>query len=122
MGRRRPKQHMPGRAPTIKDGDPGTRGAHLKHAAHGCDAGGVEAQRLIEHLRVLPSREERAYIRRGPRCGPAQTGGYGSVAAGGGTCTGRAPTKGLGAVHDCGERTLNMFFMVVTLDVSKLSG
>ena len=39
-----------------------------------------------------------------------------------GTCTGRAPTKGLGAVHDYGERTLNMLRMVVTLDVSKLSG
>ena len=102
------------------------RGAHLKHSAHGCDAGGVEAQRLIEHLRLLPSREKRAYIRRWAK---ARAGTDGWVWVGGGrkrhmygTCTGRAPTKGLGAVHDCGERTLNMFFMVATLDVSKLSG
>ena len=49
-----------------EDGGPGAtaRGAHKKHSTHGCDAGGVEAQRLIERLRVLPSRKERAYIRR----------------------------------------------------------
>ena len=37
----------------------GTRGAHPKHALHGCDAGRVEAQRLLEHRRVLPSRKKR---------------------------------------------------------------
>jgi len=32
----------------------GRRGAHLKHVVHGSDAGGVEAQRLVERIRVLP--------------------------------------------------------------------
>jgi hypothetical protein len=26
----------------------GMRGAHIEHVAHACDAGGVEAQRLVE--------------------------------------------------------------------------
>jgi len=29
--------------------------AHIEHAAHGCDAGGVKAQRLVESIRTLPS-------------------------------------------------------------------
>ena len=59
----------------------GTRGAHLKHVLHGCDAGGVEAQRLIEGRRVLPSRKRR--IGRGATCtcGP----GGGSVWRSGGS-------------------------------------
>ena len=36
-------------------------GAHVEHALHGCDAGGVEAQWLVEHRRVLPRVERRAY-------------------------------------------------------------
>eukprot|EP00964_Phaeocystis_antarctica_P067536 scaffold40881_cov43-Phaeocystis_antarctica.AAC.1 len=32
-------------------------GTHLKHALHGCDFGRVEVQRLVELLRVLPSRK-----------------------------------------------------------------
>ena len=35
-------------------------GAHREHVAHGCDVGGVEAQRLVERLRVLPRVERRA--------------------------------------------------------------
>eukprot|EP00964_Phaeocystis_antarctica_P045731 scaffold26341_cov62-Phaeocystis_antarctica.AAC.3 len=35
-------------------------GAHVEHVAHGCDAGGVEAQRLVERRRVLPRVERRA--------------------------------------------------------------
>eukprot|EP00964_Phaeocystis_antarctica_P151724 scaffold119389_cov48-Phaeocystis_antarctica.AAC.2 len=35
-------------------------GAHVEHVVHGCDAGGVEAQRLIERRRVLPTVERRA--------------------------------------------------------------
>eukprot|EP00964_Phaeocystis_antarctica_P045729 scaffold26341_cov62-Phaeocystis_antarctica.AAC.1 len=39
----------------------GTRGgAHAEHGVHGCDAGGVEAQRLVERRRVLPRVERRA--------------------------------------------------------------
>ena len=33
-------------------------GAHVEHVLHGCDAGRVEAQRLVECRRVLPSRKE----------------------------------------------------------------
>ena len=35
-------------------------GAHSEHVSHGCDAGGVEAQRLVERRRVLPRDERRA--------------------------------------------------------------
>ena len=38
-------------------------GAHVEHGAHSCDAGGVEAQRLVERMCVLPSRTD------GIRCG-----------------------------------------------------
>ena len=33
----------------------GTDGAHVEHMAHVCDAGRVEAQRVVERRRVLPS-------------------------------------------------------------------
>eukprot|EP00964_Phaeocystis_antarctica_P090254 scaffold57707_cov44-Phaeocystis_antarctica.AAC.1 len=36
----------------------GTRGAHSEHELHVCDAGGDEAQRLVERIRELPSRKE----------------------------------------------------------------
>eukprot|EP00964_Phaeocystis_antarctica_P074482 scaffold45801_cov57-Phaeocystis_antarctica.AAC.2 len=36
-------------------------GAHAEHVAHVRDAGGVEAQRLVERRRVLPRVERRAY-------------------------------------------------------------
>ena len=32
--------------------------AHPKHAYHACDAGRVEAQRLIKRLRLLPSKNK----------------------------------------------------------------
>ena len=54
---------MHGDGPTQGLGAKGTRGAHVEHDAHGRDAGGVEAQRLVEGRRVLPSRRE------GMRCG-----------------------------------------------------
>ena len=34
------------------------RGAHDEHVAHSCDAGRVEAERLVERPRVLPSRKQ----------------------------------------------------------------
>eukprot|EP00964_Phaeocystis_antarctica_P067084 scaffold40596_cov57-Phaeocystis_antarctica.AAC.1 len=40
-------------------------GAHREHAGHGCDVGGVEAQRLVERIRILPRVERRAYTVRG---------------------------------------------------------
>eukprot|EP00964_Phaeocystis_antarctica_P009640 scaffold5248_cov49-Phaeocystis_antarctica.AAC.3 len=54
------------------------RGAHVEHAVHVRDAGRVEAQRLVERRRVLPSRKEG--VRCGARCGP-RVGGRGPVAA-----------------------------------------
>eukprot|EP00964_Phaeocystis_antarctica_P072328 scaffold44213_cov50-Phaeocystis_antarctica.AAC.4 len=48
-------------------------GAHVEHVAHARDAGGVEAQRLVEGSRALPSRNEG--IRCGARCGPREARG-----------------------------------------------
>eukprot|EP00964_Phaeocystis_antarctica_P032502 scaffold18408_cov61-Phaeocystis_antarctica.AAC.3 len=45
-------------------------GAHVEHVAHVCDAGGVEAQQLVERRRVLPRVETRA-CGAGRDCGPA---------------------------------------------------
>ena len=45
----------------------GTRGAHVKHVPHGRDAGDVEAQRLVERRRALPSRK--GSMGRGAYCG-----------------------------------------------------
>ena len=48
-------------------------GAHSEHVAHVRDAGGVEAQRLVERMRVLPRVKRRAYgARRGIRVGGQQ--------------------------------------------------
>eukprot|EP00964_Phaeocystis_antarctica_P049389 scaffold28648_cov60-Phaeocystis_antarctica.AAC.1 len=80
-------------------------GAHVEHAAHGCDAGGVEAQRLVERRRELPRVERRA-------CDAGR--GADREAGGGGR-------PRLGAGHG-EERTRNMPYMVVTLEVSKLNG
>ena len=52
-----------GNGPTQGLGAKGTRRAHPEHGVHGCDAGGVKAQRLVEGRRALPSRRE------GMRCG-----------------------------------------------------
>jgi len=71
-----------------------------KHAAHVRDAGGVETQRLVERRRFLPRVESR-------ECGA-------------GVCRRWLDCR-LGAEH-AEERTLNMLFMDVTLEVSKLSG
>ena len=57
----------------------GTRGAHTKHFLHGRDAGRVEAQRLVERLRFLPSRKEgdtvRGKVRGEVRAGSLEGGG-----------------------------------------------
>ena len=44
-------------------GGQGTRGAHVEHPQHGRDLGRVEAERLVERRRALPSRKA------GMRCG-----------------------------------------------------
>ena len=60
VGRRRCKRHARG-GPDTRSWRPGHARAHLKHAFHGCDAGRVEAQRLVERRRILPRVERRAY-------------------------------------------------------------
>jgi len=49
------RQRMHGGGPTQGLGARGTRGAHAEHVNHVRDAGGVEAQRLVEGRRGLPS-------------------------------------------------------------------
>jgi hypothetical protein len=57
----------------------GTRGAHVEHEVHASDLRRVEAQRLVERQRVLPSRKEG--MRCGARCEPREAEGRGAVAA-----------------------------------------
>ena len=85
-------------------------GAHAEHAVHVCDAGGVEAQRLVERRRVLPRVERRAYGA-GRGCGPAD----------GGDGVQRAVEARLQIGDRTGvERTRNIWYMFVTLEVSQL--
>ena len=104
-----------GESPT-GDWGQGTRGADQKHALHGCDFGRVETQRLVERVRVLPSRK--AKDTKQAACGL----GGGRVWGGGSACSVQARARlGIGD-RACAERTPNMWLMSVTLDVSKLSG
>eukprot|EP00964_Phaeocystis_antarctica_P045979 scaffold26514_cov53-Phaeocystis_antarctica.AAC.2 len=52
-------RNVQGRA-RLQIGSRARGGAHPEHPEHGCDAGGVEAQWLIERRRVLPRVERRA--------------------------------------------------------------
>ena len=52
----------------LKAGGQGTRGAHSKHVPCCGDLGHVQAQRLVERIRTLPS--QKAGMRCGTRCGP----------------------------------------------------
>ena len=98
----------------------GTRGgAHGEHDDHVRDAGGVEAQRLVERRRGLPSRKED--VRCGARCGPG-AGGRGLAAAHERHARREGPAVKAGGARACAERTTNITLMSVTLDVSKLSG
>ena len=111
------KRHARGKGPAQGLGAKGTRGAHSEHAAHVCDAGGVEAQRLVEGRRGLPSRRE------GMRCGAGEVraGRREGLWCGGGTqeaCTGMAQLKAWGS-RARAERTENTPSMVVTLEVSQ---
>ena len=63
----------------------GTRGAHVKHARHGSDAGRVEAQRLVERGCTLPSRKGKHRRRGDMRASRHKAGGrvgWGAQAAG----------------------------------------
>ena len=67
---------------------------------------------------MLPS--IKAGMQRGERCGPGGVRALGGGDASG-MCTGRARLKAVGA-RARAERTRNILYMFVTLDVSKLSG
>ena len=107
----------------LKVGVSSTRGAHPKHTIHVRDLGRVEAQWLIERTRVLPSYkggicEARGEVRTCRQAGMGRRPKRHILGVG-------PPTKGWVKVGDpqvCAERTSNMLSMVVTLDVSKLSG
>ena len=114
MERRRRKMHA-GECPA-GDWAQGTRGAHIKHVAHVCDAGRVEIERLVER-RVLPSR--RWGIRSEARCEAERQMGSGAAVA---QVACRGGPGGRLGTGQAAERTRNMEFMDVTLDVSKLSG
>jgi len=93
---RHDERHARGKGPGQGLGAKGPRGAHAEHVLHGRDAGGVEAHRLVEGRRALPSRRE------GMRCGGERCepeGGRACVVHGGGTqeaCTGKRPDSRLG--------------------------
>ena len=76
----------------------GEGSTHRKHAAHACDARRVEAQRLVERRRVLPSRKEG--IRSGVRCQPGGERAVGAVVVQA-ACTRRArlEVRGEGSTH-----------------------
>ena len=72
----------------LEVGGQGTRGAHPEHVLHVRDAGRVEAQRLVERRRLLPSRKEsKEGIRCGVKCGPEA--GVRGTAAAQAVCTAR---------------------------------
>ena len=62
VGWQQRNRHARGWPTTQGLGGQGTRGAHFEHVTRVCDAGRVEAQRLVERHRMLPGRnEKRAY-------------------------------------------------------------
>ena len=91
--------------------------AHPEHQVKGCDAGGVEAQRLVELKCILPRVERGACgAERGIRVG--RWGAADDRSA-------RSVQEGLDCRLGVGhgeERTMNIRYMAVTLEVSKLSG
>ena len=117
-GRRRRKRHARGGPDSRVTGGQGTRGAHLEHVLHVCDAGRVEAQRLFERRRELPSRTEG--IRCGARCRSCQVGRREEAGDRGARSVRERADWGHAGHGE--ERTQNMAVMVVTLEVSKLSG
>jgi hypothetical protein len=91
------RRHARERPDSRPVGANGTRAAHIEHVAHGRDAGGVEAQRLVEGRRFLPSRREGMRCG-GERCEPGAIGGraWGVVAARQEACTEMARLKAWG--------------------------
>ena len=101
---------------TAQIGSRARGGAHPEHEAHIYDAGGVEAQRLVERRRLLPRAERRATVR-----GEVRPGRW-RATVGCAACRGGLDGKLWESSARGAERTSNMLHMAVTLDVSKLSG
>ena len=101
VGWRRRNRHVHGEGPAQGCGGQGTRGAHVEHAAHVRDLGRVEAERLVERRRALPSRK--VGMRCGKRYGPGGVRALGTGDASG--MHGEGPTQGGRAGA---ERTWNM--------------
>ena len=83
-------------------GPQGTRGAHGKHADHVRDLGGVEAQRLVEGLHVLPSRKK------GHACHAERAGrweGLGQCGGASGMHVGEGPAQEASGARVRAERT-----------------
>ena len=93
-------------------------GAYVEHAPHVCDPGGVEAQWLVEHRRALPRVERRA-CNAGLRAGRGRREAAGDCGARSVYFRAGRDCK-LGAGHG-EDRTSNMPYMFVTLEVSQLS-
>ena len=91
----RRKRHARGKARLKAVGGQGTRGAHAEHDAHVRDLGGVEAQRLVERRRFLPSRREGHAMRARARCALGSRRACGAAAAQA-ACTGEARLKAVG--------------------------
>ena len=100
----------------------GMRGAHMKHFVHGCDVGRVPAQRLVKRRRVLPSKKGRMWEEGGNMRGRARGGAWGGGGGASSVCREDTQLRRLCWPRAGAERTLNMLSMVVTLDVSQLSG
>jgi hypothetical protein len=96
----------------------GTRGVHPEHRLHGRDLGGVEAHWLIERRRGLPIRREKHAMQTEVRAGRREGMGRRRRRR---HARGR-PDSRPGGRRARAERTWNIDRMVVTLEVSRLSG
>jgi hypothetical protein len=93
--------------------------AHIEHAVHSCDVGGVKAQRLVESSRILPS--PKGGIRQRERVwhGDVAQQKEGRISSARGV---RVAQLGSVGRRRRRKRTKNIKLMSVTLEVSKLSG
>jgi len=117
MGRQR-ASGMHGKARLKAFGGQGTRGTHAEHLAHGRDLGRVPAERLVERRCELPSRREGHAMRGEVRARRPEGVRWWRRKR---HARGEGPTEGV-RVRARAGRTSNMPRMVVTLEVSRLSG
>ena len=106
-------------APAQELGQKAQAEAHIEHEAHVRDAGGVKAQRLVESIRFLPSPKGAPV--RGKRVWHRDVAQQreGRISSARGV---RVAQLGSGGRRRRRERTSNIRYMSVTLEVSKSSG